>query len=53
VPHAGTFFRQGNYKDIDLFPAKFPKWGLSHSYRLGSREAFIIRYDVGFGKMKH
>ena len=53
VPHAGTFFRQGNYKDIDLFPAKFPKWGLSHGYRLGSREAFIIRYDVGFGKTKH
>ena len=53
VPHAGTFFRQGNYKDIDQFPAKFPKWGLSHGYRLGSREAFIIRYDVGFGKTKH
>lgn len=53
VPHAGTFFRQGKFKDIDKYPAKLPTWGLSHSYRLGSREAFIIRYDVNFKKPKH
>ncbi|TLX71781.1 hypothetical protein E9993_19565 [Labilibacter sediminis] len=53
VPHAGTFFREGNFKDIDLHPAPMPKWGLSHGYRLGSKEAFIIRYNVNFSKPKH
>jgi hypothetical protein len=51
VPHAGTFFREGNFRDIDKYPANFPKWGLSHGYRLGSKEAFIIRYDVNFRKV--
>ncbi|MEM7371888.1 MAG: family 43 glycosylhydrolase [Bacteroidota bacterium] len=46
VPHAATFFREGHFKDIDQHPAEFPKWGLSHTYRLGSKEAFIVRYDI-------
>jgi hypothetical protein len=48
VPHAGTFFRKGHFRDIDKHPADLPKWGLAHDYRLGSGEAFIIRYDLSF-----
>ena len=50
VPHAGNFFRQGHFKDIDEYPADLPTWGLCHSYRLGSKEAFITRYDLTFAK---
>jgi len=52
VPRAGAFYRQGNFKDIDLFPAKFPKWGLSHENRLLSKEAHIVHFDVFFKEKK-
>ncbi|TWT81493.1 Glycosyl hydrolases family 43 [Planctomycetes bacterium CA13] len=48
VPHAGAFFRKGHFKDIDKHPAEFPKWGLAHDYRLGSGEAFLVRFDLSF-----
>ena len=52
VPHAATFFRAGHFKDIDQYPAQFPNWGLAHTYRLGSKEAFIIRSDITFTRIK-
>jgi len=50
VPIAGTFFRQGTFKDINKFPAKLPTWGLSHANRLGSKETSIVRYDIKFNR---
>ena len=50
VPYAGNFYRQGNFKDIDVHPADLPKWGMSHAHRLGKKEAFMIRYDINFFK---
>ncbi|WP_419195022.1 family 43 glycosylhydrolase [Novipirellula herctigrandis] len=52
VPFAGTFFRQGHFKDIDKHPAELPRWGLCHGSRLGSGEAFIMRYDITFPVVK-
>ena len=50
VPYAGNFYRQGNFRDIDVHPADLPKWGMSHAHRLGKKEAFMIRYDINFFK---
>ena len=48
VPHAGNFFREGHFRDIDEYPAERPTWGLAHDYRFGSQEAHIIRFDLSF-----
>ena len=48
IPHAGVFFRQGHFKDIDKHPADFPWWGLAHDYVIGNPEAHIIRFNVNF-----
>lgn len=50
VPLAGNFFRSGNFKDINEFPAKMPAWGLAHDHRFGSQETHIIRFDLVYNK---
>ena len=50
VPLAGNFFRAGNFRDIDEYPAGLPEWGLAHDHRFGSQETHIIRFDLIYSR---